>query len=89
MWVLNMPTKDSVVRTARLRAEVMQKMEEFMEREDLTYSAAVSRLIEEMDMPKQRKEYVNTERFVEICERTNRNPQQLIDQLTERLIQGR
>ena len=84
-----MPTKDSVVRTARLRAEVMQKMEEFMEREDLTYSAAVSRLIEEMDMPKQRKEYVNTERFVEICERTNRNPQQLIDQLTERLILGR
>ena len=89
MWVLKMPTKDSVVRTARLRAEVMQKMEEFMEREDLTYSAAVSRLIEEMDMPKQRKEYVNTERFVEVCERTNRNPQQLIDQLTERLIKGR
>ena len=84
-----MPTKNSVVRTARLRAEVMQKMEEFMEREDLTYSAAVSRLIEEMDMPKQRREYVNTERFIEICERTNHNPQQLIDQLTERLIKGR
>ena len=83
-----MPTKDSLVKTARMRTDTWKKMEDFMDREDLTFSAAVSRLIEEMDMPKSRKEYVNTEKFIEACERTNQNPQYLIDRMTERLLKG-
>lgn len=55
-----MPSKDTVVRTARIKEEVDQKLRDFMDREDLTYSAAISRLILEMDMPKSRKGYVNT-----------------------------
>lgn len=83
-----MPTKDSVIRTARLKAEVSKKLEDFCNREDLTFSAAISRLVEEMDMPKSRKEYVNTEKFVEACERTNQDAQYLIDKMTERLLRG-
>ena len=83
-----MPTKDSLVKTARMRTDTWKKMEDFMDREDLTFSAAVSRLIEEMDMPKSRKEYVNTEKFIEACERTNQNPQYLLDRMTERLLKG-
>lgn len=83
-----MPSSDTVVRTARIKENLDRKLHEFMEKEDLTYSAAISRLIEEMDVPKSRKEYVNTERFIEACERTNQDPQYLIDRMTERLLQG-
>ena len=83
-----MPSRDTVVRTARIKEELDQKLHDFMDREDLTYSAAVSRLIAEMDMPKSRKEYVNTEKFIEACERTNQDPQYLIDKMTERLLKG-
>lgn len=83
-----MPSSNTVVRTARIKAELMQKMEDFMDREDLTYSAAVSRLIEEMDMPKKRKEYVNTDAFIEACERTNQDAQYIIDRITEKLLKG-
>ena len=83
-----MPTKDSVIRTARLRAEVAKKLEDFCNREDLTFSAAISKLVEEMDMPKSRREYVNTEAFVDACERRNQNPQLLLDKLTERILRG-
>lgn len=83
-----MPSKDTVIRTARIKEELSHKLEDFMEREDLTYSAAISRLIEEMDMPKQRKEYVNTDKFIEACERTNQDPQFLIDKITEKLLRG-
>ena len=83
-----MPSKDTLVKAARIKTSVWKKMEEYMDREDLTFSAAVARLIEEMDMPKSRKEYVNTEKFIEACERTNQNPQYLIDRMTERLLKG-
>lgn len=84
-----MPSKDTVVRTARIKEEVDQKLRDFMDREDLTYSAAISRLILEMDMPKSRKEYVNTEKFIEACERTNQDAQYIIDSITEKLLKGR
>lgn len=88
MWVLSMPSSDTVVRTARIKTELMKKMEDFMDREDLTYSAAVARLIEEMDMPKKRREYVNTDKFIEACERTNQDPQYIIDRVTEKILKG-
>lgn len=84
-----MPSKDTVVRTARIKEELDVKIHDFMDREDLTYSAAISRLIEEMDMPKSRKEYVNTEKFLEACERANQDPQHIIDSITDRLLKGR
>lgn len=84
-----MPTKDTVVRTARIKEDLDRKLHDFMEREDLTYSAAISRLIEEMDMPKSRKGYVDTERFLEACERTNQDGQYIIDSITDRLLKGR
>ena len=83
-----MPTKDSVIRTARLKADVAKKLEHFCNREDLTFSAAISRLVEEMDMPKSRRAYVNTERFVDACERVNQDPQFIIDKMTERILKG-
>lgn len=86
--MLGMPSKDTVVRTARIKEELDQKIHEFMDKEDLTFSAAISRLIEEMDMPKSRKGYVSTERFVEACERTNQDAQFIIDKMTERILKG-
>jgi len=83
-----MPTKDSVVRTARHSAETWAKIEEYMKKEDLTYSAAIRKLIEEMDMPKQRKEYVNTQELVDLCEKRNIDPQSLVDSLVRNLKRG-
>lgn len=83
-----MPTKDSVVKAARLRNDIAKKLEDYCDREDLTFSAAISKLVEEADMPKSRREYVNTERFIDACERRNQNPQLLLDALTERILRG-
>ena len=59
-----------------------------MKKEDLTYSAAIRKLIEEMDMPKQRKEYVNTQELVDLCEKRNIDAQSLVDSLVRNLKRG-
>ena len=86
---VDMPSSDTVVRTVRIKNELDQKLHEFMDKEDLTYSSAVSRLIDEMDMPKSRREYVNTDKFIEACERTNQDAQYIIDKITDKLLKGR
>lgn len=83
-----MPTKDSLVKTARLRAETWAKLSSFMDKEDLTFSAAVARLVDEMDMPKQRREFVDTKELIDLCERRNIEPQTLIDGLVRELKRG-
>lgn len=43
-----MPTKDSVVKAARLRKETWEKMSRYMERENITFSEAVRRLADQI-----------------------------------------
>ena len=84
----DMPTIGSVTRTARIKRENNIKLEDYMEKEGLSFSFVVNKLIEEMDMPKSRNQYVNIDKYVEACERTNRDPQYLIDKMTARLLHG-
>ena len=83
-----MPTKDSMIKTARITQETWRKMEAYMDREDVTFSGAIRKLVEEADIPKQRREFVDTKVLVDLCERRNIEPQTLIDGLVRELKRG-
>ena len=44
-----MPTKDSMIKTARITQETWRKMEAYMEREDVTFSGAIRKLVDEAE----------------------------------------
>ena len=83
-----MPTKDSMIKTARINQETWAKMSAYMDREDVTFSGAIRKLVEEADIPKQRREFVDTKELVDLCERMNIDPQTLIDGLIRELKRG-
>lgn len=83
-----MPTKDSMVKSSRISQETWAKMQAYMEREDVTFSGAIKKLVEEADLPKQRRGFVDTQELVDICERKNIDAQVLIDNLVKELKRG-
>ena len=54
----------------------------------MTFSGAIRKLVEEADIPKQRREFVDTKELVDLCERMNIEPQTLIDGLVRELKRG-
>lgn len=81
-----MPTKDSVVKGARIKTEVCNKLDEYLEREGLTFSGWLTEQVELLGVPK--VEGVDTSELVRICDRLNQNPQVLIDALVRELKRG-
>lgn len=81
-----MPTRDSVVKSARIKIEECKKLDDYLEKEDITFAIWLKEQIEVLDVPKQ--DGVNVDELVTLCDRHNIEPQTLIDGLVRELKRG-
>jgi hypothetical protein len=81
-----MPTRDSVVKSARIKIEECKKLDDYLEKEDITFAIWLKEQIETLDVPKQSG--VNVDELIRLCDRYNIEPQTLIDGLVRELKRG-
>lgn len=81
-----MPTRDSVVKSARIKIEECKKLDDYLEKEGITFAIWLKEQIEVLDVPKQ--DGVNVDELVTLCDRHNIEPQTLIDGLVRELKRG-
>lgn len=81
-----MPTRDSVVKSARIKIEECKKLDDYLEKEDITFAIWLKEQIEVLDVPKQ--DGVNVDELITLCDRHNIEPQTLIDGLVRELKRG-
>jgi len=81
-----MPTRDSVVKSARIKIEECKKLDDYLEKEDITFAIWLKEQIETLDVPKQSG--VKVDELLRLCERMNIEPQTLIDGLVRELKRG-
>lgn len=81
-----MPTRDSVVKSARIKIEECKKLDDYLEKEDITFAIWLKEQIEVLDVPKQ--DGVNIDELITLCDRHNIEPQTLIDGLVRELKRG-
>lgn len=81
-----MPTRDSVVKSARIKIEECKKLDDYLEKEGITFAIWLKEQIEVLDVPKQ--DGVNVDELITLCDRHNIEPQTLIDGLVRELKRG-
>lgn len=81
-----MPTKDSVIKGARIKIDECKKLDDFLEKEGISFGTWLKEQIEILDIPKQST--VNVDELLILCDRHNIEPQTLIDGLVRELKRG-
>ena len=81
-----MPTKDSIVKSARIKIEESKILDEYLEKEGISFSTWLKEQIEMLGIPK--TEGVKVDELLRLCERMNIEPQTLIDGLVWELKRG-
>ena len=81
-----MPTKDSIVKSARIKIEESKILDEYLEKEGIRFSTWLKEQIEMLGIPK--TEGVKVDELLRLCERMNIEPQTLIDGLVRELKRG-
>ena len=81
-----MPTKDSIVKSARIKIEESKILDEYLEKEGISFSTWLKEQIEMLGIPK--TEGVKVDELLRLCERMNIEPQTLIDGLIRELKRG-
>lgn len=81
-----MPTRDSVVKSARIKIEESKVLDDYLEKEGITFAIWLKEQIEVLDVPKQSG--VNVDELITLCDRHNIEPQTLIDGLVRELKRG-
>ena len=81
-----MPTKDSIVKGARIKISDAEILDKYLEKEGITFAIWLREQIEMLDVPKQSR--IKTGELEKLCERMNIEPQTLIDGLVRELKRG-
>lgn len=82
----NMPTKDSIVKSARIKIEDAESLDNYLDKEGITFAKWLTEQIKVLEIPK--VEGVDVSELVKICDRMNQNPQVLIDALVREIKRG-
>ena len=81
-----MPTRDSIIKSARIKIEESKILDEYLEKEGISFGTWLKEQIEMLGIPK--TEGVKVDELLKLCERMNIEPQTLIDGLVRELKRG-
>lgn len=82
----DMPTRDSIVKSARIKIADAETLDNYLEKEGLTFAKWLTEQIEMLGIPK--VEGVDISELVRTCDRMNQDPQVLVDALVRELKRG-